>query len=54
MVPYVQGKESLDRTLSAIDARCRRFARGQRSWFRRDDPAIEWFDAATVAAEDLL
>ncbi|MBM4419728.1 MAG: tRNA (adenosine(37)-N6)-dimethylallyltransferase MiaA [Chloroflexi bacterium] len=54
MVPHVQGSESLDRTLTAIDARCRRLARGQRSWFRRDDPAIEWFDAATVAAEDIL
>ncbi len=54
MVQYAQGRASLDRTLTMIDARCRRFARGQRSWFRRDDPAIEWFDAATVAAEDLL
>jgi tRNA dimethylallyltransferase len=45
----VAGDCPLDEALELAVNRTRRFARRQRSWFRRD-PRIEWF-AATDPAE---
>jgi tRNA dimethylallyltransferase len=44
LLAHVAGDVSLDTALDDAIARTRRFARRQRSWFRRD-PRIEWFAA---------
>lgn len=55
---YAQGLSYLDGVCTAEQARAdtglatRRFARRQRSWFRRD-PRITWYDATTVDADAL-
>jgi tRNA dimethylallyltransferase len=44
LLDHVAGDVPLDRALDEAVNRTRRFARRQRSWFRRD-PRIEWFTA---------
>jgi tRNA dimethylallyltransferase len=44
LLAHVAGETSLDAALEQAINRTRRFARRQRSWFRRD-PRIEWFTA---------
>jgi tRNA dimethylallyltransferase len=44
LLDHVAGEVPLDRALDEAVNRTRRFARRQRSWFRRD-PRIEWFTA---------
>ncbi|HXH56944.1 tRNA (adenosine(37)-N6)-dimethylallyltransferase MiaA [Iamia sp.] len=44
LIAHRRGDTSLDEALDVAVARTRRFARRQRSWFRRD-PRISWFDA---------
>jgi tRNA dimethylallyltransferase len=44
LLAHVAGDGPLDAALERAVARTRRFARRQRSWFRRD-PRIEWFTA---------
>jgi tRNA dimethylallyltransferase len=51
MVEHLLDGLPLDRALERAKARCRRYARGQYSWFRLDDGAIEWHDARDVRPE---
>jgi tRNA dimethylallyltransferase len=44
LLAHVAGEMTLDAALEEAIGRTRRFARRQRSWFRRD-PRIEWFAA---------
>jgi tRNA dimethylallyltransferase len=44
LLAHVAGEATLDAALEEATNRTRRFARRQRSWFRRD-PRVEWFTA---------
>jgi tRNA dimethylallyltransferase len=46
---YLRGEMTLEEAVAAIRRETRRFVRQQANWFRRDDPAIRWFDAAELA-----
>ena len=39
---HLRGELTLEQTIAGVEQATRRFARRQRSWFRRDDPAICW------------
>lgn len=43
MLPYLEGKASLDDTVALIQQKTRQFAKRQLTWFRRMK-SIEWFD----------
>ncbi len=43
---YLAGEMTLDQAVERIKFETHRFARHQAAWFRRDDPAINWYDAA--------
>jgi tRNA dimethylallyltransferase len=45
VVAHLRGELTLPQALERAKARCRRYARSQYSWFRLDDPTIEWHDA---------
>ncbi|QYG92675.1 tRNA (adenosine(37)-N6)-dimethylallyltransferase MiaA [Iamia sp. SCSIO 61187] len=56
LIAHRRGEMTLEGALDEAVRRTRRFARRQRSWFRRD-PRITWFDAAEdpdEVAEDLV
>lgn len=42
VVAHLRGDLSLEQAIEAVAHATRRFARRQRAWFRRDDPAICW------------
>jgi len=50
LIAHRRGEMDLDQALDEAIRRTRRFARRQRSWFRRD-PRITWFEAAADPAE---
>lgn len=43
---HLRGELTLDEAVAAIKRETRRFVRQQANWFRRNDPAINWFDVA--------
>ena len=49
LIAHLQGQTTLDEALELAIRRTRRFARRQRSWFRRD-PRIHWLEAAADPA----
>jgi len=44
---YLQGEMTLAQTIEKIKNGTHRFIRHQYAWFKKSDPRIEWFDAAT-------
>ena len=50
MVAHLRGEMTLSAALERAKIRCRRYARSQYSWFRLDDPTIEWHDAREAIA----
>lgn len=46
---YLTGEMALDEAVERIKFETHRFARQQSTWFRRDDPMIEWFDLGEEA-----
>ncbi len=48
---YLDGEMSLDAAIERIKFETHRFARQQATWFRRDDPAITWFEMADEGVE---
>lgn len=42
---YLRDEMILEEAVAAIKRETRRFVRHQANWFKRDDPAIHWFDA---------
>jgi tRNA dimethylallyltransferase len=48
---YLRGEVSLDEAVTLIKRHTRRFVRQQANWFRRDDPAILWFDVSSSEFE---
>lgn len=51
VLDYLEGECSLDEAIEATVMGTRRYARRQRSWFRRD-PRIEWLDASAPDVVD--
>jgi len=45
---YLRGECSLDEAVRRIKRDTRVFVRRQANWFKPDDPAIRWFDAAQI------
>ena len=39
---HLRGELTLEQAVAGVSQATRRFARRQRAWFRRDDPAICW------------
>jgi tRNA dimethylallyltransferase len=56
LVPVLEGEQSLEDAVAQIKQATRRYAKRQRTWFKRD-PRIEWIDATaplrTLLAGDL-
>ncbi len=50
---YLTGKLSLDEAVHLVKRETRRYIRQQYNWFRLDDSAIHWFDAAHEFYRDL-
>ena len=42
VLAHLRGETTLDQAVEGVAQATRRFARRQRAWFRRDDPAICW------------
>ena len=42
VLAHLCGESSLEQAIDGVAQATRRFARRQRAWFRRDDPAICW------------
>ncbi len=53
IVAHLRGEISLDEAAALIKRHTRRLVRQQYNWFRLDDPAIRWFDAAGSAPADV-
>ena len=51
--PYFAGETTLEDVVVEIKRATRRFIRHQYNWFRPSDPAIQWFDAGAVQAEEI-
>ncbi len=51
---YLRGKATLEEAVHLIRKETRRFLRQQGTWFRSDDPHIEWFDLEQIAAEQVV
>jgi tRNA dimethylallyltransferase len=44
LLAHLNGKNTLEEAVDRIKFETHRFARQQATWFRRDDPTINWFD----------
>lgn len=53
VIPYVQGKSSLQEAKALIQRNSRRLAKRQWTWFRRD-PHIQWFSTDKRSHDDIL
>ncbi len=51
--PYFAGEATLEEVVAEIKRVTRRFIRHQHNWFRPNDPAIRWFDAAQTEPEEI-
>jgi tRNA dimethylallyltransferase len=49
--PYFEGQMTLGEVVTEIKRATRRFIRHQYNWFRLNNPAIRWFDAAATEEE---
>lgn len=52
VVAFLKGNNSLDQAIDDIKLATRRYAKRQRSWFRRDS-RIEWLDSAEMSQADM-
>lgn len=48
---YLAGEMTLEESVERIKFETHRFARQQNTWFRQDDPRIDWFDMAGDGVE---
>jgi len=51
--PYFEGQATLEEVVEQIERATRRFIRHQYNWFRRNDPAVRWFDVAETTVEKI-
>ena len=54
IIQHLQGELSLEEAVTLIKRKTRIFVRRQANWFRRDDPRIHWFDAASTPLEEVM
>lgn len=47
LLAHLAGQSGLEEAVERIKFETHRFARQQSTWFRRDDPRIDWFDAGS-------
>jgi len=50
---YLHGEMTLPEAVERIKFETHRFARQQSTWFRRDDPRINWFDMESTTTETI-
>jgi tRNA dimethylallyltransferase len=43
MVAYVQGRITIEESITEIKHRTRKFVRRQANWFKKNNPDIHWF-----------
>ena len=53
IVPYLQGKQSLEEAVSILKRETRHYAKRQMTWFQAD-PRIEWIDLEEEPAEETV
>jgi tRNA dimethylallyltransferase len=51
---YLQGQMSLEESIRLLRRETRRFLRQQATWFRLDDPQIQWFDLESVSVVQVV
>ncbi len=51
ILDYLVGERSLSEAVERVKFETHRFARQQTTWFRLDDPTINWFDLGEVGME---
>lgn len=51
---YLRGELSLPEAVALIKKQTRRFVHQQGTWFRTDDPAIQWLDPAAIPAAEVV
>jgi tRNA dimethylallyltransferase len=51
IIDYLQGKMTLDEAVAQIKRSTRILVRRQGNWFKRDDPHLQWFEAAPQAID---
>jgi tRNA dimethylallyltransferase len=51
---YLAGEATLAETVALIKTETHRFVRNQDTWFRRDDPQINWFDLEIKDTTDVV
>lgn len=51
---YLKEEMPLDLAIQRIKFETHRFARQQNTWFRKEDPRIQWFDLESVGGEHAL
>ena len=54
MIQHLQGNLTLEEAVMLIKRKTRIFVRRQANWFKKDDPRIHWFDAASVTADEIV
>ena len=54
MIQHLQGNLTLEEAVMLLKRKTRIFVRRQANWFKRDDPRIHWFDAATVTVDEVV
>jgi tRNA dimethylallyltransferase len=51
---YLRGECDLQEAVRLIKHETRRFVRQQYSWFRLNDPAIQWWDVEQMKTKDVI
>ncbi len=54
VILHLQGEVTLEECIKMIRKETRRFVRQQSTWFRLDDPLIEWFDLDRVPPPEVI
>jgi tRNA dimethylallyltransferase len=52
-IPYFNGEITLARVIELIQQNTRHYAKRQMTWFRKD-PAIQWYQASTIKADQII
>ncbi len=53
MIDYLQGEITLEEAVMLMKRITRQFVRRQANWFKLEDPAIQWFQAGSDAADEM-
>ncbi len=53
IVMYLRGEKSLEEAIEEVRRKTKQFVRRQRTWFKFDDPRIEWYEVHPGVEEEL-